>query len=180
MLPTAPQSKQVTPTPPAAPKKEDSCLNNRLTKIALAVIASLVTFVFLPMPAAFAITAVVTIGAILCTEKAKSSKAPGAAAPAQSAQPANSVSTDPIKIRELKDPESWPGLALIFQSPEAMEEFVRNHGEKFDAPITRPRKGLEFWICTTEEKQEKILAFNKRIGALLFQILGEKRFEQIV
>jgi hypothetical protein len=53
-------------TPIGSSPQDDSYLSGRVKKIVLAIFASLVGFVFLPFKMALILTAVVTIGAVMC------------------------------------------------------------------------------------------------------------------
>jgi len=140
MLPTTAESQRTAATPPAATPEKNTCLNNRTMKLALAALASLAAFVFLPFPTAFLITAVVTLGVFFCTGESNLLTCASAAVkglkcfggekpkPVEPALPV--ISKDPTEVTITSPAKAQDGFSkvrLTFQSSIFRNEFLRLH-----------------------------------------------------
>jgi len=127
----------------------------RVATIALPIIASLASLFLLPLEMAIALTAVVTIGAIVYHNR---SNAP-VVAPIQSPKiQAPSKISHRYRLESMEGTKGRSVLSMVFQSPEEGAEFCKQHGAQFaDCKIERSKdpKWPEIRIIPKENKDSQ-------------------------
>jgi hypothetical protein len=123
-----PNSAAVSSTTTSSQNTQNTWDLKKIAIIALPIIASLASFVFLPLEIAIIMTAVVTIGAIMCYKR---QNAP-AVAPTQ---PLNIQAPRKIRDRHIVDSlQAVSGrsvLNFVLQSHEEVAEFCKQYGAQF-------------------------------------------------
>jgi hypothetical protein len=107
--------------PPTPQSSKSGCGLSRVLKIVLPILASLAGFVFLPLEAAVALTAVVTIGAIVYDWKTNCLKAPAI----------NTPHIHVTHILGLGAKAPFNHVQVVFKTKKDLEEFCKEHESKF-------------------------------------------------